>query len=168
MNQPSHTVILAGGNDVLGAERVCLVKQLPRSPDSRNGGGVKNGIDAGACLIDGSGIANVSLDALDAERLQLWIAPTRQDPHTVTACDKLFDNVAAEETPAAGYERQHRKPRWPVSWTADLEISERTSTERRVTPGTVDCLRPIRESLNAVEHPFTRIRTFDAPFSGRP
>ena len=79
----------------------------PVSPDSRDGGDVKDGIDILAGGGHPGGVADVGGDLFDPQFAQAGIVSAAENPHLVSAVDELFDEGEAEEATPSGDKGVH-------------------------------------------------------------
>jgi hypothetical protein len=59
--------------------------------DARTGGG------------DGLSVAEIGLDGLEAQPIELGVSTAAKSAHAIAAGNKLFDEIQAEESPGPGY-----------------------------------------------------------------
>src|SRR5262245_5335103 len=103
-DQSPDASVAAAADHVLGSHDVRIVVVLPRSPNSGDGGDVKDGfhIAAGALYI--GQLANVAVQALDADRFERRRRAAHEGSDAVAASDERLEDVLAEETAGAGNE----------------------------------------------------------------
>jgi hypothetical protein len=65
---------------------------------------VNDGVHIAAGGQDRAGIANVSLDRLNSQGIEFRITSAGERSHSIATIDKLFHDIAAQKTAAAGHE----------------------------------------------------------------
>ena len=102
IHQPADAVGEASRDDVLRAERIDLIKTVPRAADARHAGDVKHYIHAAARRDYGRMIAEIAANRFHAERVKLRIVSAAERPNAVASGYELFDDVQAQKAAAAG------------------------------------------------------------------
>ena len=100
-------MLFAAVDDVLRAERVDSVKQLPRPPDTGQRRRVEDDVHALARGQDRRLVLQIAGERLDSQRFQLRISLAAEDSDAIAARDKLLDDVPSEESAAACDECSH-------------------------------------------------------------
>src|SRR5208282_3073985 len=108
VNEPENTTLAARVQNVPSSERIGLVVELPRSPDSGDSRNVKNGFDLAAGSLNAFRIADVASLPVNAQFVEprMWMA--RKHPHRLATGDELLGDVEAEKSRTAGHQRLHR------------------------------------------------------------
>lgn len=107
VNQPAHEMPSAPFDHVSRAKGIDAVKIVPRTPDARHAGHMKDDVYALTRCGDPVGISQIGQHGFDAERIEFGdsAAAKRADP--IAAGGQLFDDIQAEESPGAGDEAVH-------------------------------------------------------------
>ena len=99
----------AAPDDVLRAQRVDFVIAIPGAAHAREAGDVEDGVGPAAGGHGGVRVAEIAAHGLDAQPVQLRVAPAAERAHRVAAADELLDNVETQEAPGPGDQRVHGK-----------------------------------------------------------
>ena len=79
----------------------------PVSPDSRDGGNMKDGLDVLAGGNHPGGVPNVGGDLFDPQFAETGVVSPAENPHMVSPVDELFDEGEAEEATPSGDKGVH-------------------------------------------------------------
>jgi hypothetical protein len=89
------------------AHCIDVIELLPRAPDARPAGDVKNHIHALTGGHHGEAIAEIALKGFDSQGVEFGIPAAAKCANSIAASNQLLDQIEAQKATGASYEAVH-------------------------------------------------------------
>jgi hypothetical protein len=104
MNEGADFLPEAGIDEIECPLEVDAEIGFARAPDSRDGGGVEDGVNTNTGIVDDAGVLNIAQNGLCAGDLDSRVEAAGEDADMMPALTELLDEVESEESAASGDE----------------------------------------------------------------